>query len=60
LAGIADNFNRHQTLAEKDRPAIELIVVFADTGESQHGGIYQAANFTYAGMSAPGRLFRHN
>src|SRR5207244_6193832 len=34
-------------------------VDFAETGESHHGGIYQAANFTYAGMSAPGRLFRH-
>ena len=59
MAGIADSFNRHQTLAEKDRPGIELIVAFADTGESHHGGIYQAANFTYAGMSVPGRLFRH-
>jgi hypothetical protein len=33
LAGIADNFNRHQTLAEKDRPGIELIVAFADTAK---------------------------
>jgi len=46
-------------LLRKRCPGIELIVAFADTGESHHGGIYQAANFTYAGMSAPGRLFRH-
>lgn len=40
-------------------PGIELIVTFADTAQGHHGGIYQAANFTYTGMSAPGRVWKH-
>jgi hypothetical protein len=38
---------------------IELIVAFADRAENHHGGIYQASNFAYTGMSEPGRMFRH-
>jgi len=40
-------------------PGIELIVAFADRAENHHGGIYQASNFAYTGMSEPGRMFRH-
>ncbi len=40
-------------------PGIELIVTFADTAQNHHGGIYRAANFTYTGMSAPGRVWKH-
>jgi hypothetical protein len=40
-------------------PGIELIVAFADQGENHHGGIYQASNFVYTGMTEVGRLFKH-
>ena len=40
-------------------PGIELVVAFADQGENHHGGIYQASNFIYTGLTEPGRLFRH-
>src|SRR5436305_573628 len=39
-------------LLRKQCPGIELVVAFADIGQNHHGGIYQAANFVYAGMSA--------
>jgi hypothetical protein len=58
LAGIADNCNRRQTLAEKDRPGIELIVAFGDTGESHHGGIYEAANFYLRGHERAGTIIQ--
>ena len=38
---------------------IELIVSFADMGQNHHGGIYQATNFIYSGMTAPGRVWKH-
>ena len=40
-------------------PGIELIVAFADQGENHHGGIYQASNFIYTGMTEVGRMFKH-
>ena len=46
-------------LLRKRCPGIELIVAFADQGENHHGGIYQASNFIYTGMSEPGRMFKH-
>ncbi len=46
-------------LLRKRCPGIELIVAFADRAENHHGGIYQASNFAYTGMSEPGRMFRH-
>ena len=45
-------------LLRKRCPGIELVVAFADSAENHHGGIYQASNFAYTGMSEPGRMFR--
>src|SRR5215510_7155054 len=39
-------------LLRKRCPGIEIIVAFADQGQNHHGGVYQAANFVYTGMSA--------
>jgi hypothetical protein len=46
-------------LLRKRYPRIELDVAFADRGENHHGGIYQASNFVYTGMTEAGRLFKH-
>jgi hypothetical protein len=37
----------------KKAPGVRLIVSFADQSKGHHGGIYQAGNWVYAGMSAP-------
>ena len=38
---------------KKSNPKLKLIISFADTNEGHHGGIYQATNWIYAGMTAP-------
>lgn len=32
-------------------PGLRLVVSYADTGQGHHGGIYQAGNWTYVGVS---------
>lgn len=32
-------------------PGLRLVVSYADTGQGHHGGIYQAGNWTYVGIS---------
>lgn len=46
-------------LLKKVCPKIEVIFSFADTHENHHGGIYQASNFVYTGISKGGALYRH-
>jgi hypothetical protein len=36
---------------KKRNPGIRLIVSYADTGQGHHGGIYQATNWIYEGVS---------
>jgi len=36
---------------KKQSPSMRLVISFADTEQKHHGGIYQAANWTYSGMS---------
>lgn len=36
----------------KQSPGLQLIVSFADTDQGHHGGIYQAAGWIYAGLTA--------
>lgn len=38
---------------KKSNPGIQLIVSFADTKEGHHGGVYQATNWIYTGMTPP-------
>lgn len=34
-------------------PGLRLVVSFADPAQGHHGGIYQAGNWIYTGMSSP-------
>jgi hypothetical protein len=45
IASIAISFLR------KNSPGLRLIVSFADPEQGHHGGIYQATNWVYAGMT---------
>ena len=36
---------------KKNSPGLKLIISFADTEQNHHGGIYQASNWIYAGMT---------
>jgi hypothetical protein len=38
---------------QKNSDKLRLIVSFADQSKGHHGGIYQATNWVYAGLSAP-------
>jgi len=38
---------------KKNSPELRLMVSFADPNEGHHGGIYQAGNWIYSGMSSP-------
>jgi hypothetical protein len=38
---------------KKNSPNLKLIVSFADQSKGHHGGIYQATNWIYAGLTAP-------
>ncbi len=39
-------------IMRKRSPGIRLVVSFADPGEGHHGGIYQACNWIFAGVSS--------
>lgn len=43
---------------KKHNEGLRLIVSFADTEEHHHGGIYQASNWTYAGLTSGYDKFR--
>lgn len=45
-------------MLKKSSKGLRLIVSFADTFQGHHGGIYQAANWIYAGMSAPSIMYK--
>lgn len=36
----------------KSNPKLRLVVSYADTGQGHHGGVYQAGNWIYTGISA--------
>lgn len=38
-------------LLKQKSPSLKLIVSYADTGQGHHGGVYQAMNWVYAGVS---------
>jgi hypothetical protein len=44
-------------LLRRQCPGLRLLVSFADVEQQHHGGIYQAMNWTYIGMTAPSRVF---
>ena len=52
-------------LLRASNPGLRAVVSFADPKEGHHGGIYQAGNWVYTGMSAPvteyfiGNRWRH-
>jgi hypothetical protein len=41
-------------------PGLRLLVSYADPVHGHHGGIYQAMNWTYTGMTAPAIFYRDN
>jgi hypothetical protein len=41
----------------KSNPNLRMVVSFADTSQGHHGGIYQAGNWVYTGLTAPDREF---
>lgn len=41
-------------------PGIRLVISFADTKQGHHGGIYQAGNWIYTGLTASDREFHVN
>jgi hypothetical protein len=40
-------------LLGRARPALRLVVAFADPGRGHHGGLYQACGWVYAGLTRP-------
>lgn len=38
-------------MLKKSNPGLKIIVSFADSNESHHGGIYQATNWIYSGLT---------
>lgn len=42
---------------KKHSPGLRLIVSFADPQQQHHGGIYQAGNWIYAGVTAAGKEY---
>ena len=40
-------------MLKQSAPALRLVVSFADANEGHHGGIYQASNWVYSGLTAP-------
>lgn len=38
-------------MLKKANPGLRLVVSFADSNENHHGGIYQASNYIYSGLS---------
>ena len=45
---------------QKQSPGLRLVVSFADPAHDHHGGIYQAGNWIYCGVSSPEFQFFHN
>jgi hypothetical protein len=45
-------------IVAKRNPGLRLVVSFADTNEGHHGGIYQAGNWIYSGITPPKTHFR--
>lgn len=45
---------------KKENPKLKLCVSFADPLQGHHGGIYQAGNWIYTGMSSPTREYFYN
>ena len=48
------------SMMKKENPKLKLISSFADTYQNHHGGIYQAGNWVYAGLSAKVREYFFN
>jgi len=47
------------TLLKKQSPRIQLIVSYADPDKGHHGGVYQAMNWIYRGLTNTQRMFFH-
>jgi hypothetical protein len=43
---------------KKQSPKLRLVVSFADQWHGHHGGIYQAGNWVYSGLTAPAQMIR--
>lgn len=43
----------------KQSPRLKLLISFADSGQNHHGGIYQASNWIYTGITKGGTLYKH-
>lgn len=44
-------------MLRKQSPNLRLLISFADTAQGHHGGIYQAAGWTYAGLTTTDKVF---
>jgi hypothetical protein len=44
-------------LIKKEMPGLRLLVSFADQKQNHHGGIYQAMNWVYSGMTKPDKEY---
>ena len=44
-------------MLKRSNPGLRLIVSFADPAHDHVGGIYQAMNWTYCGMSSPDKMY---
>jgi hypothetical protein len=45
---------------KKSNPGMRLIISFADTAQGHYGGIYQATNWIYVGLTSPRKLPKIN
>ncbi|MFN7611312.1 MAG: hypothetical protein ACK5QX_10320, partial [bacterium] len=43
---------------KRQSPKLRLVVSFADQWHGHHGGIYQAGNWIYSGLTAPAQMIR--
>lgn len=44
-------------MLHRQSPRLKMIISFADTEQGHHGGIYQAGNWIYAGLTDPQREY---
>lgn len=44
-------------MLRRQSPNLRLLISFADTGQGHHGGIYQAGNWIYAGLTESDRAY---
>lgn len=44
-------------MLRQQSPDLRLLISFADTEQGHHGGIYQAGNWTYAGLTSGDRVY---